>query len=155
MIRLAEENDYLQLANMKWEHCQEDDDVYGERNLEGVDKNTFICEFINFLKADKSYIVFVYEKNEEIVSSMFVHIIPKVPKPNRRTKSIAYLTNVHTLKAYRNNKIGTELLQFIINYLKEQCCELVIVYPSHNSVEWYKRNGFSCENDAYECNLQT
>lgn len=154
MIRLAEKKDYLQLASIKWEHCQEDDEVYGENNLKGVDKNSFVNEFVRFLETDKSYHIFVYEKNKEIASAMFVNVIPKVPKPNGKTKSIAYLTNVHTLKKYRNNGIGTELLQYVINYCKEQRCELIMVYPSDNSVEWYKRNGFSSESEAYECNLQ-
>lgn len=37
-IRLANENDYLQLAEMKWLHCEEDDIDYGEHNLDGVNK---------------------------------------------------------------------------------------------------------------------
>lgn len=153
MIRLAEEKDYLQMATMKWLHGQEDDEDYGERNLEGVDKQEFIDSFVDFMKAQKCYTVFVMEENEIIISSMFVSIIPKVPKPNGKSKSIAYLTNVYTLKEYRNKGIGTKLLQFIKNFLKECACELVIVWPSDNSVEWYKRNGFCSENEVFECPL--
>lgn len=151
MIRLAEEKDYLQLAAMKWLHCQEDDEDYGERNLECVDKQWFINNFVDFMKTQKNYTVFIAEENEIIISSMFVSIIPKVPKPNNKSKSIAYLTNVFTLKEYRNKGIGTKLLQYIKNYLKECACELVIVWPSDNSVEWYKRNGFCSENEVFEC----
>lgn len=151
LIRMAEENDYMQLAVMKWMHCQEDDEDYGEKNLEGVDKQCFIDSFVDFLKTQKFYTIFVIEENETILSSMFVSIIPKVPKPNEKSQSIAYLTNVYTLKEYRNKRIGTKLLQYIKDYLKECDCELAIVWPSHNSVEWYKRNGFCSENEILEC----
>ncbi|MBD5093804.1 MAG: GNAT family N-acetyltransferase [Subdoligranulum sp.] len=153
MIRLAEEKDYLQLATMKWQHSQEDDEDYGEGNLEGVVKQEFINSFVDFMKIQKSYTVFVVEENEVVISSMFVSIIPKVPKPNGKSKSIAYLTNVYTLKEYRNSGIGTKLLQYIKNYLKECACELVIVWPSANSAEWYKKNGFCSENEVFECPL--
>lgn len=153
MIRAAKENDYLQLANMKWEHCKEDDEVYGERNLEGVDKEAFIDEFICFLKKDKTYQIFVLEENEKIISAMFVSMIPKVPKPNGNAEYIAYLTNVHTLKDYRNQGKGTELLKEIKQYLEQKKCELIIVWPSDNSMEWYQRNGFYSENEVFECDL--
>lgn len=153
MIRMALEQDYLQLANIKWLHCQEDDEVYGEENCKYVDKECFISQFINFLRQDKTYKIFVYEENGLIISAMFVAIIHKVPKPNGNAKSIAYLTNVHTLKEYRNQGIGTRLLNEIKNFLFNEKCELIIVYPSDNSINFYKRNGFMPENEVFECPL--
>ena len=38
-IRLASENDYKELAEMKWLHCEEDDAVYGEQNLKNCNKS--------------------------------------------------------------------------------------------------------------------
>lgn len=153
MIRIAVEKDYEQLAIMKWLHCKEDDLVYGENNLAGVHKENFITEFIDFLKTDHTYKIFVLEENDVIISAMFVSIIPKLPKPNGTTKYIAYLTNVYTLKEYRNNKKGTELVTYIKQYLQNQQCELLIVWPSTNSINWYKRNGFCQENEIFECTL--
>lgn len=153
MIRLADEKDYLQLANMKWLHCEEDDIVYGEKNLAGANKEEFIDDFVDFLKTDETYRIFVSEENGVVASAMFVAVIPKVPKPNRDTKSIAYLTNVYTLKEYRNKKRGTELLKYVKEYLMNRKCELIIVWPSDNSVDWYSRNGFRQENEVFECDL--
>ena len=153
MIRLAQEKDFPQLANMKWLHSEEDDMVYGESNLAGVDKEKFVAEFIRFLDTDKTYKIFVLEEHEVIISAMFVSMIPKVPKPNGNANYIAYLTNVHTLKEYRNKNKGTELLAYIKQYLREQKCELIIVWPSDRSVNWYVRNGFRQENEVFECDL--
>ena len=138
---------------MKWEHSAEDDITYGETNIVGVDKQAFINEYITFLKNDSTYTIFVLEQNDVIISAMYVAIIDKVPKPKVNESYIAYLTNVHTMQEYRNKGYGTELLSYIKNYLKEKGCELIFVWPSDNSVNWYSRNGFKSENDIMECEL--
>ena len=150
MIRLAEEKDFFQLAEMKWQHSAEDDITYGETNTTGVDKQSFIDDYITFLKNNSTYTVFVLEQNNIIFSAMYVAIIDKVPKPKLSKSYIAYLTNVHTLNEYRNKGYGTELLSFIKNFLKEKGCELIFVWPSDNSVNWYIRNEFKTENDIME-----
>lgn len=152
-IRYGEEKDFLQLAEMKWLHCQEDDIDYNEHNLDGVDKEIFISEFVSFLKSNRDYKIFLVEDNNIVVSAMFIYMILKIPKPNGNAKSIAYLTNVFTRKEYRNKKIGTELITYIKRYLTEQKCELIFVWPSEKSVNWYSRNGFLEENEILQCGL--
>ena len=41
-LRMAQEKDYMQIAEMKWLHCEEDDADYNTTNLIGADKNKFI-----------------------------------------------------------------------------------------------------------------
>lgn len=152
-IRLAQEHDYPQLAEMKWLHGAEDDIDYGESNLLGVDKSLFVEKFVQFLKECTDYKVVIASDGDVVTSAMFVYLIPKVPKPNGNAKFIAYLTNVYTRKEYRNQKIGTKLLVYIKDYLKKEKCELIFAWPSDNSVNWYKRNGFYQENEIFECGL--
>lgn len=153
-LRIAQEKDYKQLAEMKWLHCQEDDADYHTTHLDGADESQFIKEFVEFLNVHKEYQVFVACDNDVIISSMFVYVIPKTPKPNRRQKYISYLTNVYTLKEYRNKKIGTELLTYVKEYLAKEDCELLFVWPSQKSVNWYARNDFKQENEIFECSLE-
>lgn len=153
MIRLAEEKDFLQLANMRWEHKKEDDAIYGEDNIKGIESDEFIKEYINFLKTESVYKIFVMEKNKQIIATMFVTMIRKVPKPNKKESYIAYLTNVYTLKEYRNQGVGTEMLSYIKNYLKQNRCENIIVWPSDKAIDWYVRNEFKSENEILECEL--
>ena len=128
MIRLAEEKDFLQLAHMRWEHKKEDDATYGEDNIKGIESDEFIKEYINFLKKESVYKIFIMEKNEQIIAAMFVTMIRKVPKPNKKESYIAYLTNVYTLKEYRNQGVGTEMLFYIKKYQKQNRCENIIVW---------------------------
>ena len=152
-IRLANEADYNELALMKWEHGVEDDIDYGEHNLDGVNKDEFVEEFFAFLKAHKEYEIIVAEVNGIVVSAMFVYLIPKLPKPNGNAKFIAYLTNVYTKKEYRNKGIGTQIMNYIKSILIEKKCELLFAWPSDNSIAWYQRNGFSEDNEIFECPL--
>lgn len=152
-IRLGVESDFLQLAEMKWLHCEEDDVDYKEHNLDGVDKEKFISEFIDFFKVNKDYKIFIVDDGTKIMSAMFVYLIPKLPKPNGNAKYIAYLTNVYTRKEYRNKKIGTILLNYIKQYLTNIKCELIFAWPSDNSVKWYKKNAFYQENEIFQCDL--
>ena len=152
-IRLANEADYNELALMKWEHGVEDDIDYGEHNLDGVNKDEFVEEFFAFLKAHREYEIIVAEVNGIVVSAMFVYLIPKLPKPNGNAKYIAYLTNVYTKKEYRNKGIGTQIMNYIKSILIEKKCELLFAWPSDNSIAWYQRNGFSEDNEIFECPL--
>lgn len=152
-IRLANEADYNELALMKWEHGVEDDIDYGEHNLDGVNKDEFVEEFFAFLKAHKEYEIIVAEVNGIVVSAMFVYLISKLPKPNGNAKYIAYLTNVYTKKEYRNKGIGTQIMNYIKSILIEKKCELLFAWPSDNSIAWYQRNGFSEDNEIFECPL--
>jgi GNAT superfamily N-acetyltransferase len=153
-IRFGEKKDYLQLAEMKWLHMEEDNIDYNEDKLKEVDKEDFISDFISFLETDNNYKIFVAEEKEIIVSAMYLCVIPKLPKPNRCSKSIAYLTSVYTRKDYRNKNIGTELITYIKEYANGKDCELLFVWPSEKSVNWYYRNGFSSENEIFECALR-
>lgn len=150
---MAEVKDFAQLAEMKWLHCEEDDIDYNEHNLAGVEKDAFVAEFIDFLLNHREYKIFVACDGEVVASSMFVYLVPKAPKPNGNAKYIAYLSNVYTRKEYRNGGIGTKLLRYIKEYLTQEKCELLFVWPSEKAVNWYCRNGFSLENEILECGL--
>ena len=152
-IRLANEADYNELALMKWEHGAEDDIDYGEHNLEGVNKDEFVEEFVAFLKAHKEYEIIIAEENSIVVSAMFVYLVPKLPKPNGNAKYIAYLTNVYTKKKYRSKGVGTQIMNYIKSDLVKNKCELLFAWPSDNSIAWYQRNGFNGENEIFECPL--
>ena len=152
-IRLANEADYNELALMKWEHGAEDDIDYDKHNLDGVNKDEFVDEFVAFLKSHKEYEIIVAEENGVVVSAMFAYLIPKLPKPNGNAKYIAYLTNVYTKKEYRNKGIGTQILNYIKSDLIEKRCELLFAWPSDNSIAWYQRNGFNEDNEIFECPL--
>ncbi len=52
------------------------------------------------------------------------------------------MTNVFTIKEYRNKGIGSKLLTTINEWTKENSYEFIIVWPSDDSINYYKKNGY-------------
>ncbi|HZH61010.1 MAG TPA: GNAT family N-acetyltransferase [Metabacillus sp.] len=89
--------------------------------------------------------IWVAEENEKIVSHIYIELIQKVPRPGRITHPFVYMTNVYTIKEFRNkgNKgIGSELLTTINEWTKENRYEFIIVWPSDDSINYYKKNSY-------------
>jgi N-acetylglutamate synthase-like GNAT family acetyltransferase len=63
---------------------------------------------------------------------------------------IGYITNVHPKEEYRNKGIGTELLERVIGWAKENKIELLFLWPSKRSIHFYERQGFSMKNEIME-----
>ncbi|MBD8068772.1 GNAT family N-acetyltransferase [Bacillus sp. PS06] len=141
-IRLAEEKDIKQLVRMRWDFTIEHDESNQVRytSFDVFDKE---CrEFLeNALKSDR-WFIWVAEENEEIVSHIYIELIQKVPRPGRVTYPFAYMTNVYTIQEYRNKGIGSRLLTTINEWTKENKYEFVIVWPSDDSIKYYKKNGY-------------
>ncbi|GIN84594.1 hypothetical protein J6TS2_09800 [Heyndrickxia sporothermodurans] len=82
------------------------------------------------------------EENGKIVSHIYIELIEKVPRPGRTTYPFAYMTNVYTVPEYRNKGVGSKLLNSINKWIKVNNYEFVIVWPSDDSINYYKKNGY-------------
>lgn len=141
IYRIAIEKDFSQLAEMRWDFRQESG---GE--IAVVGKAEFIEKCLEFLHNEtENYTYWIAENEGEIISHIFVHRIKLVPRPCRIEDSFAYLTNTYTKPAFRGKGIGGELLRKVIDWAKGEDFELLLVYPSEESVNFYQRLGF--END--------
>ncbi|WP_234703408.1 GNAT family N-acetyltransferase [Metabacillus indicus] len=87
--------------------------------------------------------IWVAEENEKLVSHIYIELIEKVPRPGRITYPFAFMTNVYTIPEYRNKGIGSRMLSSINQWIKENKCEFVIVWPSDDSIGYYKKNGYA------------
>jgi len=117
------------------------------------DKETFIKACTDFLRtsiADGSWEHFVAEHEGEIIAFVSLCIIKKMPKPSELNGAIGYVTNTYTLPAYRNQGIGSKLLEQLTSWAKQNHLELLIVWPSDKSVSFYERNGFTNKNKIFE-----
>lgn len=141
IYRAATEKDFPQLAEMRWDFRQE-----SSEEMAVVGKPEFIEKCLNFLQTESgNYVYWIAENDGEIVSHIFVNRIKLVPRPCRINDSFAYVTNTYTKPEFRGKGIGAELLQRVIDWAKEEDFELLLVYPSEESINFYRRLGF--END--------
>lgn len=85
-----------------------------------------------------------------ILSHIFVHLFPSVPKPSQLVSRYGYMTNVYTRPPYRNRGIGGELMRHVKQWAQEQQVPFIIVSPSEASVPIYRRAGFTFETEFME-----
>jgi len=146
--RTATETDVDELALMRWDFRLEE-----APGTTRHDHATFLSACANFLRqglCEQHWTYWVAQRDQQIVSHIYVQRVAKVPKPNRLDDALGYVTNVYTRPAYRGQGIGTELMTYVLMWAKEQDLESLIVWPSETSVRFYERAGFRGSPDMLE-----
>jgi GNAT superfamily N-acetyltransferase len=140
-VRLATHADVEALVKMRREFTFE-----GVEPSEMISRSEFESDCRTFLLdaiASDRWQIWVAEVERQIVGHMFVALIDKVPRPVREDRKIAYLTNGYTRPAFRNKGIGAQLIKRAQRAASEANVELMIVWPGDESVDFYKRHGFT------------
>lgn len=152
-FRIANEKDFTELANMRWDFKMEGK----ENEIHYYNKEEFVKECIAFFKQgyeDRTWSHWIAINEDTIISNISVHHIRKVPKPNRYIDEYGYVTNVYTKPEYRGKGIGSKLMKFVRDWAKEKDFEILIVWPSSKAVKFYAEMGFSNENEVMELVLR-
>jgi GNAT superfamily N-acetyltransferase len=139
-IRLAEAKDIKQLIRMRWDFTIEYDET--KRNASFIDFEKECQAFLENAIDSGQWFIWVAEESGKVASHIYIELIQKVPRPGRITYPFAYMTNVYTVPEFRNMGIGSEMLKTINKWIKENNYEFVIVWPSDESINYYKKNGY-------------
>lgn len=135
---------------MRWEFHVEHEEPLSQTFDE------FSGRFDSFLRealASGRWFVWVAEADKEIVSHIYVFVVPKVPRPSMASDAWGYVTNVYSEDSHRGHGVGSRLLQAVIEWALEQRLELLIVWPSEDSVAFYERAGFTANPEILERKL--
>jgi RimJ/RimL family protein N-acetyltransferase len=147
IYRLATEKDIPMLSEMRWQHEYEEEDQFD------ISKEDFIKECNLFLidgLKNGTWDYWIAEEKDIIISNIYISRIRKVPKPQKLFAEIGYVTNVHTKAEFRNKGIGTELIKKVKQWALDNKMELLFVWPSERSINFYERQGFSMQNEIME-----
>ncbi|GMK37188.1 N-acetyltransferase [Paenibacillus sp. CCS19] len=141
-IRLATHKDVESLIKMRLDFTLEYNQslTISEETFNEYYKET--KKFLEEAIVSNQWFIWVAEIDESVVSHIFLELINKVPRPGKKTNPFVYMTNVYTLPNYRGKGIGSKLLKQIKEWSKENNYEFIIVWPSDNSIDFYKRNGY-------------
>lgn len=141
VIRLADLSDIEALVDMRLSFTFEDRDAAdsGSRQEFEAECTAFLADAIT----SGRWQIWMAELDGEKVAHAFVALIDKVPRPIRENARIAYLTNVYTRPEFRGRGIGTTLIRHCQEAARAAKVELMIVWPSDESVDFYKREGFA------------
>jgi GNAT superfamily N-acetyltransferase len=141
-IRLARQEDIDSLIKMRWDFTIEHD-TNGKVKEEYYDHFIHECrEFLLEAINGRNWHIWLVEQDKKIVSHIFIELVHRVPRPGRTTYPFAYMTNVYTLPDYRGIGIGSKLIEKVNQWVKEQNYEFIIVWPSDESIDFYRRNGY-------------
>lgn len=139
-IRLAEVKDIDQLIKMRWDFTIEHAESKKDESFNDFEKECWL--FLENAINGGQWFIWVAEENGKVVSHIFIELIQKVPRPGRITYPFAYVTNVYTIPEYRNKGIGSKVHELINTWIKENNYEFVIVWPSDEAINYYKKNGY-------------
>jgi GNAT superfamily N-acetyltransferase len=144
-IRKAVVSDIPALTKMRWDHIM----GYAEFSQRPVvDRNLFNQACDNFLRnalATGQWVVFIAEHEKQLIGHLYIQIIHKIPKPYELQGSWGYVTNTYVEEPYRNQEIGKKLLDAVKEWGQKNNLELLLLWPSEKSVDFYRRNGFSAD----------
>lgn len=79
----------------------------------------------------------------ELVGHVFLQLIEKIPNPLPEPESIGYLTNCYVVPAWRNHGAGGRLLAAALAACDQIGVDGVILWPTAESVDLYRRLGFA------------
>ncbi|PLT28670.1 GNAT family N-acetyltransferase [Peribacillus deserti] len=149
-IRLAEAQDINQLIRMRWDFTIEHSVSAKIEQFQFKDFEKECQSFLQNALNNGQWFIWIAEENGKIVSHIYIELIQKVPRPGRKTHPFAYMTNVYTIKECRNKGIGSKLLTKINEWIKEEEYEFIIVWPSDDSINYYKKNGYVHSSEPME-----
>jgi GNAT superfamily N-acetyltransferase len=97
--------------------------------------------------ASGRWTIWLAEADGEIVSHVYVGLIEKIPRPTRENRWIGYVTNVYTRPEQRGRGVGAALLEQVTSWASHVDVELLVVWPSEESVGFYESAGFASRRD--------
>jgi GNAT superfamily N-acetyltransferase len=150
-IRQATARDAAELARLRWDFSPDEVAASGQRFGE------FARDFERFLHDalhSGDWSIWVAEQEERLIANIYVHLVKKVPRPGRFGQRYGYVTNVYAEPDVRNAAIGSALLQQMIGWARDQRLELLLVWPSDESLRFYLRAGFIPSPSAMELDLE-
>jgi len=151
--RQARIADLRQLAELRWRSRTDED---GEKPQHSHSEFVAACEqFLHEGLSTGSQAYWLAVESQEIISHVFVQQIPMVPRPCKISDRWGYITNAYTLPQFRSKGIGSALFAHVIAWARAMDLELLIVWPSHRAVTFYRRMGFDVQNDVMQLTLRS
>lgn len=161
-FRLADQGDLAALAHMRWENRVEARTLTPEQADQ--ERPAFLAACLRFLEdahASGRWGMWVAAAPDgSLIASAFVQVVDKVPRPFQHEACWGYLTNVYTQPEWRGHGIGAQLIERAKEWSRRQGLELLHLWPSEKSLDFYRRLGFSAptgtltiELNPYEDNL--
>jgi len=95
------------------------------------------------LHPDSRWHVWIAEADREILGTVWIGLIEKMPNPIAEPEENGYLTNFYVVPRAQGSGIGTALLDAALAWCREREVHAVILWPTARSRPLYQRHGFA------------
>jgi N-acetylglutamate synthase-like GNAT family acetyltransferase len=147
MIRTAVKEDLKEILDL-YKFLSSDEDYTLDENYAKV--------WDNILGQSDVVQYFVYEKDNQIVCSACISVVPNL---TRNGRPYAVIENVVTHPDHRRKGYGKEIIQRCINYAKNRNCHKVMLLSGivrKDAHEFYRNVGFDSESkQAFQIRLDS
>ena len=100
------------------------------------------------------FTVFVAELGDRLVGTVWLQRVERVPRPGEIDPSaLGYVTFMFVEEMYRNQGVGTAMLDGLLSAARAEGHQVLIVWPSDRSAPLYRRSGFASPAELLECRL--
>ena len=83
------------------------------------------------------------EEGDDILGTVWIELIEKMPNPIAEPEENGYLTNFYVVPRAQGSGIGTALLDTALGWCREREVHAVILWPTKRSRSLYERHGFA------------
>ena len=105
------------------------------------------------LAPGSSWLCWVAELGDEIIGTIWLELIEKLPNPVAERERHGYITNLYVRPAHRGNGAGTLLLRQALAECESRGVDAVLLWPTPRSRSLYQRLGFAPPTDLLERRL--
>lgn len=95
------------------------------------------------LAPDSSWRAWLAERDGEIIGTVWIELIEKMPNPIAEPEENGYLTNFYVVPRARGCGVGTALIDAALAWCRERVVHAVILWPTKRSRPLYERHGFA------------
>jgi GNAT superfamily N-acetyltransferase len=105
------------------------------------------------LAPGSSWLCWIAEAGDEIVGTIWLELIEKLPNPVAERERHGYITNLYVQPTHRGNGAGTLLLRQALAECDARGVDAVLLWPTPGSRSLYQRLGFAPPEDVLERRL--
>ena len=136
VIRRAGDEDLASLAWLRREFTREQDGDRGDPDFE----DRFAAWFE---RESARRITWLAEVEGHPVGTMNLAVFERMPRPGRMASCWGYLGNAFVLAAYRDQGIGTQLMNEVLSHARRSGFARVVLSPTDRAIPFYQRAGFT------------
>ena len=145
IIRRHRPEDFEEIAAMRWHLKTEDMPLHTLPNQRDFTK-IYLAQLREQQGLEQT-IHWVLETAAGVEGVMTARLVAKETSLSGQNRQWGYLTNVFLAKRHRNKGHGSAMLRQVISWAKESDLEFLLVWPSDNSITFYRRAGFEGSGD--------